>query len=137
MIRYSFIKQIAVLLLSATLLAAASAQDLECPVLSASGGSTDDGSIFLMGQFSAGLISNGSDEIDQGAVPCWTEGTPCVGDLTGDNVIDLSDLAIMLSAFATCPGDPAFNPDADLDGDGCVALNDLVTQLSVFETTCP
>lgn len=91
------------------------------------------------GTWALEVFAVGADNNNYGAIitTVCDSGTTCLGDLTGDGVIDLSDLALMLSAFATCAGDPAYNPDADLDGDGCVALSDLAIQLSVFATTCP
>lgn len=59
-------------------------------------------------------------------------GTP--GDIDGDGDVDLSDLAIMLSAFGTCVGDPGFVPAADINGDGCIDLGDLSILLSNFGT---
>lgn len=59
----------------------------------------------------------------------------CSGDLNGDGNIDLTDLAILLSNFAT-PSD-ALPEDGDLDGDGDVDLSDLAVMLSVFATVCP
>ena len=113
------------------------AQDVDCQIISAAGGSTADGSVFLLGQTAAGLVSNANDDVDQGVIPCWVDaGIPCPGDIDGDLDVDLTDLSIMLAAFGTCVGDPAYNPDADFDNDGCVSLSDLSVQLALFGTVC-
>jgi hypothetical protein len=62
-------------------------------------------------------------------------GQPCPGDLDGDNVVGLADLAVLLSHFGTVGGaDPE---DGDLNGDQNVDLSDLAILLSNFGTTCP
>ena len=53
------------------------------------------------------------------------EATACPGDISGDCVVNLTDLAMLGSAFGTQPGDELFNPKADLDGDGVVGQGDL------------
>ncbi len=112
------------------------AGQIECTVVSAGGQATADGSIFVAGQFATGLVS-GSDDLDQGVVPCWAEaGVACGGDVDGDLDIDLNDLAALLAAFGTCDGDADFNPGADFDGDSCVGLTDLATLLAAFGTVC-
>lgn len=60
----------------------------------------------------------------------------CLGDVTGDQVVDLADLAGLLSTFGLCAGDPAFIPAADLDGSLCVDLSDLAGVLGVFGSVC-
>lgn len=61
---------------------------------------------------------------------------PCPGDLNGDRVIDLADLAGLLAAFGTTPTDENYNPAADLDGSGAIDLADLAGLLAVFGTSC-
>lgn len=61
----------------------------------------------------------------------------CPGDLNGDRVIDLSDLAGLLSAFGTMSPEPAYDPSADIDNNGAVDLADLAGLLSGFGTSCP
>lgn len=56
------------------------------------------------------------------------------GDVNGDGVVDLTDLATLLSAFGACDGDAAFLAGADFDGSGCVELGDLATLLGNFGT---
>jgi len=62
---------------------------------------------------------------------------PCPADIDGNGVVELGDLAILLSAFGSCTGQPAYRPEADLDASGCVELADLAILLSAFGTSCP
>jgi len=57
-------------------------------------------------------------------------GTP--GDVDGDGDVDLSDLTLMLAAYGSCDGDPAFLAAADIDESGCIELGDLTTLLSNY-----
>lgn len=59
---------------------------------------------------------------------------PCFGDLNNDRVVDLADLAILLSHYGET-GAPANH--GDLNGDTNVDLNDLAAELSVYGTVCP
>jgi|GEM_PF-2837208 len=58
----------------------------------------------------------------------------CPGDLNGDNVVDLSDLAELLAHYGMTSG--AGEEDGDMDGDGDVDLGDLAALLAVYGTTC-
>lgn len=58
------------------------------------------------------------------------------GDINGDGCVDHSDLAALLSAWGTVPGDPNWNPDADLTGDGTVAHADLALLLANWGEGC-
>ncbi|MCC6360158.1 MAG: DNRLRE domain-containing protein [Phycisphaerales bacterium] len=58
----------------------------------------------------------------------------CTGDLNGDGVVDLTDLATLLAHFGTPSG--ALFEDGDLDGNGTVDLTDLATLLGNFGATC-
>jgi hypothetical protein len=74
-------------------------------------------------------------------LPCvedWAIGyvNQCIGDLDGDNDVDLADLAILLSSYGLCAGEPGFIPEADIDGNGCVNLADLAVLLSHYGETC-
>lgn len=78
---------------------------------------------------------SGSDESDSDLL---INGTPdCPGDLNGDGVINIQDLAQLLASYGLCDGDTGYDPAADLSGDDCVTLADLATLLSVYGTTCP
>ncbi len=74
-------------------------------------------------------------------VPCGSEyvGTViadpnvcCVADVDGDGDTDLTDLAILLSAYGSVPGDPNWNPACDFDADNDVDLSDLAFLLSDY-----
>ena len=109
------------------------AQSLECPVIASAGSVGADGTVITLGQLADSFVTDGIDELHQGAIPCWTAGeAPIPGDLDGDGDVDLTDLAGMLTAYGTCVGDPDYNPVADIDGDGCVGLPDLAALLSHY-----
>jgi len=61
----------------------------------------------------------------------------CPEDLTGDGIINLADLATLLSVYGSCYGNPSFLPAADFDNNGCVGLSDLARLLSVYGQNCP
>ena len=60
---------------------------------------------------------------------------PCVGDLDDNEIIDVTDLAILLSNFGSGTLYPFL--DGDVDGDGIVTLGDLSLLLSQFGANCP
>ncbi|MFQ5807252.1 MAG: hypothetical protein ACE5I3_12455, partial [Phycisphaerae bacterium] len=59
----------------------------------------------------------------------------CPGDLNGDGLRDLSDLAILLAHYGLTEG--ATYEDGDMDGDQDVDLSDLSALLAVYGTACP
>ena len=64
-------------------------------------------------------------------------GTPaCPGDMTADGLVDLTDVLVLLEAYGSSEGEPAFNPWADFDNNGQIDLADLASILSVFGHTC-
>jgi Dockerin type I domain len=83
---------------------------------------------FLDGQYTAprGMI----DDLSIIAAPA-----NCPGDVNGDNIVNLTDLATLLTNFGTPSG--ATREMGDLDADGDVDLTDLATLLTNFGTTCP
>jgi hypothetical protein len=81
---------------------------------------------------------------DGGSYGAWDEsdGTfsveaGLIGDLNGDGVVDLSDLALLLAHYGFCEGDPDYNPVTDIDGSGCTDLSDLATLLAHYGETYP
>ncbi len=88
-----------------------------------------------IGQPDAGAVMTGSGyELVGGFWPGGAEDEFCFGDLDGDGVIGLSDLAQLLSNYGTTSG--AVYEDGDLDADGDVDLADLAALLAVYGTTC-
>jgi hypothetical protein len=56
------------------------------------------------------------------------------GDLNGDWVVDISDIAIVASAFGAVPGGQRWNPIADINNDGTVNILDVTIVAKVFGT---
>ncbi len=66
----------------------------------------------------------------------------CPGDIDGDGVVDLSDLAVLISSYGLCAGETGFVRQADFTGDGdhpdgCVDLADLALLLSNYGCGSP
>ena len=76
-------------------------------------------------------ILAGAPDVNGNGIPDECE---CIGDLDGDNDIDLQDLSTLLVNFGIPSG--AQPEDGDLDGDGDVDLADLALLLTVFGTSC-
>lgn len=64
-----------------------------------------------------------------------SDAVPCPGDVNSDGVVDLTDLAILLSNFGTPAG--AAWEDGDFNADQIVDLTDLAILLSQFGIVCP
>lgn len=62
-------------------------------------------------------------------------GCACPGNLNGDAVVDIADLALFLSAFGSSPPPPGLEC-ADINGDGVVDIGDLALFLSAFGSAC-
>lgn len=58
------------------------------------------------------------------------------GDIDGDGCVDQQDLALLLSAYGSVPGDSNWNPDADVSGDGEVGHADLAILLAHYGEGC-
>jgi hypothetical protein len=75
-----------------------------------------------------------SDSDGDGVGDACNGPAPCPGDVNGDGVVDLADLALLLAHFGTLNG--ATVGDGDFDGDADVDLADLALLLSAFGSTC-
>lgn len=79
-------------------------------------------------------VSDALVDATAGTITFSVGGSSCVGDLDGDNDVDLSDLAVMLANYGTTSG--AGPEDGDTDSDGDVDLTDLAVLLSAYGTPC-
>jgi predicted outer membrane repeat protein len=70
--------------------------------------------------------------VDMGAY----EYQACPGDVNGDDVVDIADLAALLGSYGACVGDPGYNYYADFNQDGCVDIGDLATLLGNYGGSC-
>ncbi len=61
---------------------------------------------------------------------------PCPGDANGDGRVDFADLNIVLGAFGSMTGQPAYNAAADFNADGRIDFSDLNVVLSAFGQNC-
>lgn len=90
---------------------------------------------FQASDFDGGsLVEAGVDDVRITDAVCVV---PCPGDISGDGMVALEDVAGLLAAFGLCDGAPGFLAAADLDGSGCVDLADLSGLLAVFGMACP
>ena len=56
----------------------------------------------------------------------------CDADIDGDGDTDISDLAALLGAYHTAPGDPNWNANADFNGNGYIEISDLAFLLGDY-----
>lgn len=79
------------------------------------------------------LASSGNDfALDDMAF--YIQSVGCIGDLTGDRIIGLPDLAALLANYGST-GDVCYN-NGDLNGDARVDLTDLARLLASFGSVC-
>lgn len=100
------------------------------------GGGTSTGGVYTLsgtiGQPDA-AVSTGGDYTLAGGF--WAAATvDCPGDINGDGVVNLTDLAILLSNFGVGTG--ATRSNGDLNGDGAVNITDLAILLAAFGSSC-
>jgi hypothetical protein len=58
----------------------------------------------------------------------FPEADGVLGDITGDGIIDVSDILALIGSWGSCSGDCP----ADLNGDGVVGVSDLLLLLSYW-----
>lgn len=84
--------------------------------------------LYVSGNFDA------AGGVPAGRIAAWVGyNTDCIGDVNFDGVIDLTDLATLLSNFGSAPAKPI---EGDLDDDDDVDLSDLAVLLSNFGIAC-
>lgn len=119
--------RIAVLILLGGCGLAAFGQSLDCPIVSAGGAITTDGSVHAVGQPVIGLVADATIDLNQGAVPCWAY---LPGDLNCDGVLDFFDIDPFVMAVLDPVAYAALHPDcditqADVNNDGGVDFFDV------------
>jgi len=77
-----------------------------------------------------GAPLDGNFDFDPGAVYLFGASSPCPGDASGDGMVDLADLNLVLANFGTA------NSAGDANGDGTVDLADLNLVLGNFGANC-
>ena len=60
-----------------------------------------------------------------------------VGDVNGDGKVDITDVAMVSSAFGSYPGHPRWNPAADINRDGRVDITDVAMVSANYGQICP
>ena len=81
------------------------------------------------------LCGNSPDQIngtwlDNGGNDIADSCASCIGDATGDGVVDVNDVLYLVSAWATT------DANADFDGDGLVDTDDILLLLKYFGQSC-
>lgn len=84
----------------------------------------------------SGVICGGEIPSNWDTRACLLVPGRCDGDILPDSKIDIADLAAFLSAYASCDGDPNFEPAADINADGCIDLDDLGELLANYGNSC-
>lgn len=74
--------------------------------------------VFQPGPFNTGVTGQ------HGTTGTYQADTRLVGDLNGDGVVNLDDLALFPETFRTRAGDPNFNPNADANMNGQIGIFD-------------
>jgi thermitase len=60
-----------------------------------------------------------------------------LGDINGDGIVDIFDIALAAKAFGSYPGHPRWNLEADINSDGVVDIVDIATIAKNFGKTYP
>ncbi len=87
------------------------------------------------------LTHNGPINITGGIAPrsiaVWTPPAPpaCPGDVDGDRMVGLSDIAGIVTCWAMPPTGPCAS--ADLDASGDIGLSDLAVFITNWAAVCP
>jgi hypothetical protein len=60
-----------------------------------------------------------------------------VGDINGDGIVDVSDVALVTATFGSYPGSPNWNPACDLNRDNIIDISDVATVCANFGKVLP
>ncbi|MEM3697562.1 MAG: CARDB domain-containing protein [Candidatus Bathyarchaeia archaeon] len=60
-----------------------------------------------------------------------------MGDVNGDGYVDMKDIYAVSLAFASYPGHPRWNPEADFNQDNLIDIKDVYTVAINFNKGCP
>jgi len=98
-------------------------------------------------------VNGDGDFYDEGETIVWAQGNglgtfverarameyilAAPGDVNGDSIVDLEDLAALLSSYGLCEGEEGYNAAADFDNDNCITLADLARLLPRYGQSCP
>jgi len=74
-------------------------------------------------------IPTGSNTLSDGNITVKLQ-----GDVNGDGIVNLKDIALVARAFGSTPTSPNWNPNADINGDGVVNMKDLALVARNFES---
>jgi hypothetical protein len=140
MMKFTNLTIFAALVLLALPLAASAAYDLSWYTVDGGGAMSSAGGTYelsgTIGQPDAGVpLTGGNFSLTGGFWAAAAQRPPCHGDITGDHLINLDDLAQMLAHYGITNG--ALYEDGDLDGDGDVDLSDLAELLGIYGHPCP
>jgi len=75
--------------------------------------------------------NNGSAIVDMGVYEVQPIGDPCIADITGDGLVNVDDLLLIINSWGSCSGCAA-----DLTGDGQVNVDDLLGVINAWGP-CP
>jgi outer membrane protein assembly factor BamB len=81
-------------------------------------------------------VAGETDIADNTLIDGWVQVIALAGDLNGDCVVNILDIAIVGQAFGSNPGHPRWNPIADLDHNNNVNIIDISIVAKEFGKTC-
>ena len=83
----------------------------------------------------ATTVPNEVDTGDNYMIDGWVK-IKLMGDINGDDKVDIKDVATVSTAFGSYPGHERWNPEADLNRDDQVDIRDIAMVASNFGKTC-
>ncbi len=95
--------------------------------------SDNSGQVIRVNAFTGQMVADFNAPIEVFAMGGLPE-PQCASDISGNGLVNLVDLSILLSNFGTFGG--SRHEDGDIDGDGNVGLGDLSALLTDFGTSC-